>query len=60
MDLSFAAGEVNDAQSRPQCVGLRLCLNGLCLQWGNQGCFLPRHVFFSLLSRGDAVVSPPL
>ncbi|KFQ73289.1 Ribosomal protein S6 kinase-like 1, partial [Phaethon lepturus] len=39
---------------------LGLCLNGPCLQWGNQGCFLPHHLFFSPLSRGDAVVSPPL
>ncbi|KFU86846.1 Ribosomal protein S6 kinase-like 1, partial [Chaetura pelagica] len=58
MDFSFP-GEVNKSWLRCQHVGLPLCLNGPCLQPGDQGCFLPHHVF-SLLSRGDAVVSPPL
>lgn len=44
----------------PSVWALACALNEPCPQWGNQGCFLPHHLFFSLLSRGDAVVSPPL
>ncbi|NXE37140.1 RPKL1 protein, partial [Ptilorrhoa leucosticta] len=33
----FAAGEINDAQSRPHYVDLGLGLNGPCPQWGNHG-----------------------
>ncbi|KFU98773.1 Ribosomal protein S6 kinase-like 1, partial [Tauraco erythrolophus] len=60
LHLEHVQGEMNDARSRLQHVGLGLCLNGLCSQRRNQGCFLTHHLFFSLLSRGDIVVSPPL
>lgn len=59
MDLSFAAEEINDAQSLPHCVGLDLGLNGPCPQCGDQRYFLPHHLFSFLLSRGDTLVSPP-
>lgn len=60
MDLSFAAGDINDAQSHPHYVDLGLGLSGPCPQWWNHGYFLPHHLFSFLLFRGDTVVSPPL
>ncbi|NWR61999.1 RPKL1 protein, partial [Bucorvus abyssinicus] len=37
----FAAGDINDAQSSPQCVGLGLCLTGPCPQRGTRDAFCP-------------------